>query len=543
MTFPARGRAALLVFPLFPVHHAMLKAFANCWKVPELRNRIIISIGLLFVARVGANIPLPGLDTSVLQAYFEKLSSGNGGGAVAMYNLFTGGAMLKGAVFALGVMPYISASIIMQLLGAVYPPLAKLQQEGEVGRQKISQYSRYATILIALIQGVLLVSAMCSPDKAATVFGLDSASVTGLGALVVMDHTLFILLGTMLLVSGSMIVLWLGEQITARGIGNGTSMLITIGILADIPGALNGFRALMGTGKVGEVGARYGWTHAVGMVALFIVITAALVALTQAVRKIPIQYAKRIIGRKIYGGQASYFPIKLTYAGVMPVIFAGAITTFPPMILKPLSTVHPTLGFLEEVGHYLDHGWAMQYGGLHATVFYTLYGALIFGFSYFWVSMMFKPVQIADELKKANGYIPGIHPGAQTAKFLDFVMSHLTLAGAVALLVIALMPDLFIVQFGLYPRLASFLGGTGGLITVGVVLDTMRQVETMLLQRHYEGFLKKGRIGGSMPVAPVRKVVDFGEGPVIGSLGYACIVIFLLGTAAGVYNTMLPHVR
>lgn len=519
----------------------MLKAFANCWKVPELRNRIIVSIGLLFVARVGANIPLPGLDTSVLQSYFEKLSSGNGGGAVVMYNLFTGGAMLKGAVFALGVMPYISASIIMQLMGAVVPSIAKLQQEGEVGRQKVAQYSRYLTIAIALIQALLMLSAMCVPERAASVFGLDSGAAHDMGSLVVMESkALFITLGTALLVCGSMIVLWLGEQMTARGIGNGTSMLITIGILADIPAALRGFVAMMGTGKVGENTTHYGWEHALGMFALFAVITAGMVAITQAVRKIPIQYAKRIIGRKIYGGQASYFPVKLTYAGVMPVIFAGAITTFPPMILGPLSALHPSLRFLEDVSRYLNHGYAMQNGGMQAVVFYTLYGGLIFGFSYFWVSMMFKPVQIADELKKANGYIPGVRPGEQTAKFLDFVMSHLTLAGAIALLVIALMPDFFIAKLNFYPRLASFLGGTGGLITVGVVLDTMRQVETMLLQRHYEGFLKKGRLGGvAMPVTPSRKVVDFGDSGSIGAIGYACIIIFILGIVAGVHN-MVP---
>lgn len=517
----------------------MLKAFANCWKVPELRTRIIISLGLLFVARVGANIPLPGLDPHVIERLYEKMTSGAGSGSVAMFNLFTGGAMLKGAIFALGVMPYISASIIMQLMGAVVDGIAKLQQEGEVGRQKVAQYSRYLTIAIAFVQGLLIVIAMCDPVKAASVFGFDQSSARDLAGLVVIPHWQFITLGVALLVSGSMIVLWLGEQITQRGIGNGTSMLITIGIMADLPGALKGFVGELGGGKVGSKATGSGWEHAIGMILLFLVITAAMVALTQAVRKIAIQYAKRIVGRKIYGGQASYLPLKITYAGVMPVIFAGAITTFPPMILKPLSTVHSSLGFLAEIASYLDHGTAMQTGGWHAVVFYSLYGSLILGFAYFWVSMMFKPVQIADELKKASGFIPGIHPGAQTAKFLDFVMTRLTLAGSLALLAIALMPDFFIVQLGFYPRLASFLGGTGGLITVGVVLDTMRQVETMLLQRHYEGFLKKGRIGGiATPVTPSRKVVDFGEGSSIGALGYTCMVIFLLGTAAGLYNLL-----
>lgn len=510
----------------------MLKAFANCWKVPELRNRIIVSLGLLFVARIGANIPLPGLDPDVIQAYYEKMTSGSQAGVVAMYNLFTGGAMLKGAVFALGVMPYISASIIMQLMGAVVPGIAKLQQEGEVGRQKVAQYSRYLTIAIALVQGTLMLSALCVPEKAATVLGLDANATRELGNLVVIPHWQFITIGVFLLVTGSMIVLWLGEQITQRGIGNGTSMLITIGIMADLPAALKGFAAQMGTGKVGDNVAGYGWQHVIGMLLLFVAVTAAMVALTQAVRKIPIQYAKRIVGRKIYGGQASYLPLKITYAGVMPVIFAGAILSFPQMILPGLSTLHPSLAFLKEISDFFAHD------GNHFG-YYAIYSALIFGFSYFWVSMMFKPVQIADELKKASGFIPGVHPGAQTAKFLDFVMTRLTLAGSIALLVIALMPDLFIFKLGFYPRLASFLGGTGGLITVGVVLDTMRQVETMLLQRHYEGFLKKGRIGGiAMPAGPSRKVVDFGEGLAIGALGYACMTVFLLGTAAGIANLL-----
>lgn len=509
----------------------MLKAFANCWKVPELRNRIIVSLGLLFVARLGANIPLPGIDPDVIQAYYDKMTSGKQAGVVAMYNLFTGGAMLKGAIFALGVMPYISASIIMQLMGAVVPGIAKLQQEGEIGRQKVAQYSRYLTIAIAVVQGGLMLSALCVPEKAASVLGLDANAVSGLGNLVVIPSWMFISMGICLLVCGSMIVLWLGEQITQRGIGNGTSMLITIGILADLPGALRGFASQMGSSKVGDnTGGNYGWEHVIGMLLLFGLVTAAMVALTQAVRKIPIQYAKRIVGRKIYGGQASYLPLKITYAGVMPVIFAGAILSFPPMILSPLAANFPALGFLRDIADALNHG---------NLTFYILYSVLIFGFSYFWVSMMFKPVQIADDLKKASGFIPGVRPGEQTAKFLDFIMTRLTLAGSIALLIIALMPDLFIFQLGFYPRLASFLGGTGGLITVGVVLDTMRQVETMLLQRHYEGFLKKGRIGGiATPAAPSRKVVDFTEGSAIGTLGYACMSVFLLGTAAGIYNLL-----
>lgn len=516
----------------------MLKAFANCLKVPELRNRIVITLGLLFVARVGANIPLPGLDPDVLANIFKQMTTGANSAAVTTFNLFTGGAMLKGAVFALGVMPYISAQIIMQLMGAVVPTLAKLNQEGEIGRQKVAQYTRYLTIVIATVQGLLMLLAMCDPNKAASVFNLGAGNAHAFDNLVVIPHAIFVPLGLALLVSGSMIVLWLGEQLTDRGIGNGTSILITIGILADIPGALRAFAAQMGAGKIGagEV-AHYTWIHAVGMVLLFALVTCAMVAVNQAVRRIPIQYAKRIIGKKIYGGQSSYLPLKLTYAGVMPVIFAGAITTFPPMLLRPLAANVPMFGFLADFANYLDHGVAMQSGGGHAWVFYSFYSLLIFGFSYFWVSMMFKPVQIADDLKKASGFIPGIRPGNDTAKFINFVMSRLTLVGSITLLIIALMPDFFIVKLGFYPRLASFLGGTGGLITVGVVLDTMRQVETMLLQRHYEGFLKKGRFGGvSTPVVASRKVVDFGDAPAIGALGYTCLAIFMLGSVAGIYE-------
>jgi preprotein translocase subunit SecY len=336
------------------------------------------------------------------------------------------------------------------------------------------------------------------------------------------SKTLFVCLGVCLLTSGSIVMLWLGEQITQRGIGNGTSVLITIGILADIPGALTSFVDMTFGGKVGASAVNsHGWEKAAGMILLFVAVTAAMVAINQAVRKIPIQYAQRMVGRKMYGAQTNYLPLKVNYAGVMPVIFAGAIMSFPPMLLNPLATYFPTLTFL--------HDWAGYFSRSNAF-YYTVYSVLIFGFSYFWISIMFRPVQIADDLKKNNGYILGVRPGEHTAQFLDFVMTRLTLAGSIFLLVIALMPDLFINQFSFPMRLATFLGGTGGLITVGVMLDTMRQVETYLLQRNYEGFLKKGRIGG-IPV-PAAGLRTDSEVSALSSLEKTCLFLFTLGVIA-----------
>ena len=498
---------------------SMFSAFANCWRIPELRARLIATVAMVFVARIGANIPLPGIDPKDIMDYYHSMADKSSGGVVAMYNMFTGGALLKGAVFSLGIMPYISASIIMQLMSAVVPSIARLQQEGEIGRQKVAQYSRYLTIVIAIVQSALLLGAFCNPQQVGQALGLGNFT----GTIVVMESkTLFVCLGVCLLTSGSIVMLWLGEQITQRGIGNGTSVLITIGILADLPGALTSFVDMTFGGKIGAAAVNsHGWEKAAGMILLFVVVTAAMVAINQAVRKIPIQYAQRMVGRKMYGAQTNYLPLKVNYAGVMPVIFAGAIMSFPPMLLNPLATYFPTLSFLSELADFFNRSNAF---------YYTLYSVLIFGFSYFWISIMFRPVQIADDLKKNNGYILGVRPGEHTAQFLDFVMTRLTLAGSIFLLTIALMPDLFIYQFNFPMRLASFLGGTGGLITVGVMLDTMRQVETYLLQRNYEGFLKKGRIGG-IPV-PASGLRTDSEVSALGSLEKVCLFLFVLGVVA-----------
>jgi len=455
----------------------MFSAFTNCLKIPELRQRIFLTLSLLFIARIGANIPLPGLDTQPLQAFFADQTAQGGGSLLGLYNMFTGGALLKGAVFALGIMPYISASIIFQLMGAVFPSLARLQREGEAGRQKLTQYTRYATVVISAVQAVLLILALENPGRL-----FPGYLLAEYGEIVIVGKTWFLITSTVFLTAGTVLLMWLGEQITKSGVGNGISLLITVGILADLPGAVQATYGLF-FGPVGA-GENLKFVHAVGMIALGVGVTAGLVAVIQAVRKIPVQYAKRVVGRKVYGGQSSFMPLKVNYSGVMPVIFASAILAFPQQLISQL-------------GAWLDQQWLIDVSNylVHGTLtYYAVFGLMILFFSYFWVSVMFRPIQIADDLKKYGGYVPGVRPGSPTAKFLDFIMTRLTLAGSIFLTVIAVFPDILLFQANIPMRVAIFFGGTGMLITVGVMLDTMRQIETHLLQRHYDGFLKKGRI-------------------------------------------------
>jgi preprotein translocase subunit SecY len=464
----------------------MLSAFTNSLKIPELRQKIFFTLALLFIARVGANIPLPGVDPTPIKEFFEyqetTRSESGSNDILGFYNMFTGGALLNGALFALGIMPYISASIIMQLMGAVFPQLARLQQEGEPGRQKISQYTRYLTILICMVQGGLLAVAL-RDSPGSLISGFDTNQF---GDIVVFDKNspiLFLFLTVIFLTTGSLILMWLGEQITQRGIGNGISLLITVGILADLPKALHDAYSLV---FLAEAGDKMVILKAFLMIGLFLLVVCGIIAVTQAQRKIPVQYAKRMVGRKVFGGQSSFLPLKVNYAGVMPVIFASAILMFPAQLLRTL-------------GAALDLNWAIELGDVFANrgwIYYLVYGGLILVFSYFWVSIMFKPVQIADDLKKNGGYVPGIRPGEPTSRFLDFVMTRLTLAGAIFLTIIAVFPDFIFNTAGVSYNVATFFGGTGMLIIVGVVLDTMRQIETFLLQRHYDGFLRKGRIRG-----------------------------------------------
>ena len=491
----------------------MFSAFTNSLKIPELRSRILYTLGLLFVARVGAHIPLPGIDPKPLQAFFADQTANGGGALVGLYNMFTGGALVKGAVCALGIMPYISASIIFQLLTAVVPMLSRLQQEGDVGRQKLTQYTRYATVIICLVQGVLLILALENPARLFSGFDVNQY-----GQIVIVSKFWFMVQSTIFMTAGTMLLMWLGEQITQRGIGNGVSLLITVGILADIPGAAMAtyqlFFAPIGVAKLGL-------PQATMMIALFIIVTMGIIAVTQGQRKIPVQYAKRVVGQKVYGGQSSFLPLKVNYSGVMPVIFASAILLFPQQILSQLGAAF-ALPFLVEFSNNLLQGHWM---------YYTFTAALILFFSYFWVSVMFKPIQIADDLKKYGGYIPGVRPGEPTASFLDFIMTRLTLAGAVFLTIISILPDLLLFQLSVPPRGAYFFGGTGMLITVGVILDTMRQIETFLLQRHYDGFLKKGRIRGRTTSANVA-IGEAASDKSVMQLTAVMVIILLVGLTA-----------
>ncbi len=470
----------------------MLSAFTNSLKIPELRQRIFFTLALLFIARVGANIPLPGMNTAPIQDFFAD-QSGAGGGLVGFYNMFTGGALLNGAVFALGIMPYISASIIMQLVGAVFPAIARLQQEGDVGRQKINQYTRYLTIAICVVQGLLLLVALSTNPASIIGQGFNPAEY---GNVVLAGQVQFLITGTIFLTAGTMILVWLGEQITQKGIGNGISLLITVSIIAGLPGAVASAYQMF-VAPVGAEGASLGLPEGILMLALLFAVTAGLVAITQGQRKIPVQYAKRVVGRKVYGGQSSFLPLKVNYAGVMPVIFASAILMFPAQILGYLGSA-TGMRFFNDFADSISHG---------RPAYYVIFGLLILIFSYFWVSLMFKPIQIADDLKKNGGYIPGVRPGEPTAKFLDHIMTRLTLFGAISLTVIALFPDILLFAYNVPFSVAIFFGGTGMLITVGVLLDTMRQIETYLLQRHYDGFLKKGKIRGRS-AARTKQMVD-----------------------------------
>ncbi len=491
----------------------MLSAFTNSMKIPELRSRILYTLALLFVSRVGAHIPLPGLDPKPLQDFFVAQVGSQGGAMVGLYNMFTGGALVKGAVCALGIMPYISAQIIFQLMTAVVPSLSRLQQEGDVGRQKLTQYTRYATVLICLVQGALLILALENPGRLFS--GYD---VNVYGDIVIVSKGYFLVTSVVFLTAGTLLLMWLGEQITQRGIGNGVSILITIGILADIPGAAQTLKTLI-FAPVGVAGISM--PQLLIMVVLFIVVTAGIIMITQGQRKIPVQYAKRVVGQQVYGGQSSFLPLKVNYSGVMPVIFAAAILLFPQQILSQIGAAF-NLKFLSDFAANLLRGhW----------VYYTSYTVLILFFSYFWVSVMFKPIQIADDLKKYGGYVPGVRPGEPTAQFLDFIMTRLTLAGALFLTIIAVMPDVLLFEFNVPQRIAYFFGGTGMLITVGVLLDTMRQIETFLLQRHYDGFLRKGRIRARSTAVGVGQAADIGT---VKALGLPLLVIFLVGIVSWV---------
>lgn len=455
----------------------IFQTFSNCFKIPELRQRIIFTALLLVVARLIALVPIPGLDGAALQAFLEDKARTSGGntGAVGYFSMFTGGALEKCAVGSLGIMPYISATIIIQLLSAVIPGLSKLMRE-EGGRAKIIAYGRYLTVGLCLIQGTIMALGWENP---ATAFQFEGKLVTIENLWIYRFQTVLIL------TTGTLLLMWLGEQITERGVGNGISLVITVGILARLPLAI---RSMWSMFFPADASARqYQWTHGALLIILLVVVIAGVIMVTQGTRKIPVQYAQRAVGRKVFQGGSQFMPLRVNYAGVMPVIFAQAILMFPGMLFEKLGSMWK-VQVLTDLGNALgrEHGWTYVF----------LYSLMILFFSYFWVATQFNELQVADDLKKNGGYIPGVRPGSATSDFLHNTMSRITLAGAVFLVLIAVIPILLNMWLKMDYNVAQFFGGTSLLISVGVLLDTMRQMETHLLMRQYDGFLGKGRIKG-----------------------------------------------
>jgi len=467
---------------------SIVQTFTNCFKIPELKSRLFFTVLLLAICRFIAFVRIPGLDGGVLHEYFKQHGSGDGG-ALGMYNLFTGGALEHCAVGALGIMPYISATIIIQLLTAVIPQLSKLVRE-EGGRTKIVQYGRYLTVVLCVVQGGAMALGWENPEK---IFG------AGIGRLVLYsDDPLAIwwyrIQTVLVLTTGTMLLMWLGEQITERGIGNGVSLVITIGILARLPAAVTALKDMFFPG--GGVEATHTIGHAAVLLALMILVIAGVIAVTQAQRKIPVQYAQRAVGRKVYSGGTSFMPLRVNYAGVMPVIFASAILMFPQKIFMLLAgSIKAESGGFAKFAADTCRTIGVALGDGSVT-YLVLFGLMILFFSYFWVATQFNELQIADDLKKNGGYIPGVRPGPATSDYLHNTMSRITLAGAVFLTVIAVIPIVMQNLMKIPPTVTQFFGGTSMLITVGVMLDTMRQVESHLLMRHYDGFLKKGKLRG-----------------------------------------------
>jgi preprotein translocase subunit SecY len=497
----------------------MISAFTNTWKIPELRDRIIFTLCLIVIIRLGVHITLPGVDGTVIKAWMDSQTKDatTGGGISALLTVFSGGGLQQAGIFALGIMPYISASIMIQLMTAVVPKLSRLARE-DGGRQKITQYTRYVTIGIAVVQGFFVAKSLTSPGSMPYMHGIEK-----FGNLVPDPSVIWMTMTVITIVAGTVLLMWIGDQITEKGIGNGTSIIITVNIISALPGALiqawnffvkganqNPFNSVM----------------MVVMIGLLLVVIAGTIAITQAQRRIAVQYAKRVVGRKQFGGQTQYLPLKVNYAGVMPIIFASAVLSLPPLMLQWIPGV-------------AGQPWAVKlYGQLSqgGVWFYILGGVGIFLFSYFWVAMMFQPSQIAEDLKRNGGYIPGVRPGKPTADFLDFTMTRLTFAGAFFMVGIFVLPVLTGALVGLPPGslVLQFFGGTSLLILVGVVLDVMRQVETQLLQKHYDGFLRKGKLKGRYD----RLSQSSGAAPRSVIL-YLCVVVAVLiviGITAVIYN-------
>jgi preprotein translocase subunit SecY len=430
----------------------MINSLQSVFKIPDLRRRIIYTSVMLVVYRLGGHITLPGVNRLAIMDFFQ----GQGGGILALYDLFAGGNLRKATIFALGIMPYISASIILQLLQAVIPYFEKLAKEGEEGRKKINQYTRYGTVFLSALQsfGVAVFLESMGPDVVAA---------PGLG---------FKILTMLTLVTGTIFVMWLGEQISERGIGNGISLIITIGIIARYPvDFLNTIRALQ-TKQINYLGGLV-------MIVMMVLVIAGIIYMTMGQRRIPVQYPKRVVGRRVYGGQNTHIPLRVNTAGVIPIIFAQAIVMFPATI-SSMFQGNVTMDYITRL---------LSPGAPTYVIVYTL--TIIF-FTYFYTAIILNPVDMAENMKKFGGFVPGIRPGKNTAAYIDKTLSRITLPGSIFLAFIAVLPDILIRKF----HVPFYFGGTGLLIVVGVMLDTLQQIESHLFMRHYDGFMKKGKLRG-----------------------------------------------
>ncbi|MFW5639932.1 MAG: preprotein translocase subunit SecY [Thermodesulfobacteriota bacterium] len=424
--------------------------FQNVFKIPELKRRVLYTLGLLAVYRIGVHVPTPGIDSVALASFFERAQ----GSLLGLFNMFAGGALERLSVFALGIMPYISASIIIQLLTVVIPHLERLSKEGEQGRKKITQYTRYGTVVLSIIQGFGIS------------VGLESMAAPGGAPVVIQAGWGFRLLTVITLTAGTAFIMWLGEQITERGIGNGISLIIFAGIVAGMPTAIGNTFQLLSTGEMNIFAVLI-------LLVLMVGVVAFIVFVEQGQRRIPVQYAKRVVGRRMYGGQSTHLPLKINMSGVIPPIFASSIIMFPATLANFIN-----VPWMQSIAN------AMMPGNLFYELLFVVF---IFFFCYFYTAVTFNPVDVAENMKKHGGYIPGIRPGKRTADYIDRVLTRITLGGAIYVSAVCVLPSILITNF----NVPFYFGGTALLIVVGVAIDTVAQIESHMLTRHYEGFLKK----------------------------------------------------
>ena len=451
------GIVVVAIIALLATNKKFVETLKNIYKIEELRKRILYTLGLLLVYRLGCFVVIPGINPNALGEGSALASQLEGNGLLGLLNVFSGGAFGNAAIFALGVMPYITASIIIQLMGIMIPYFQKMQKEGESGRRKMNQWTRMLTIIVLLIQGPAYITNLYHQVPEAFVYG---------------NTFLFLAYATVLLIAGTMFIMWLGEKIPDKGIGNGISLIIMIGIVARLPHAL-----------LAEINARFQTSDGsaimliLELVLLFLVFMAT-VALVQAVRKIPVQYAKRIVGNKQYGGVRQYIPLKMNAANVMPIIFAQALM-FIPMLF---ANVAP--------------GFAAAFSDMRGFWYNLTLGILVVAFTYFYTAIIINPQMMADDMKRNGGFIPGVKPGKATVNYIDTIMTRITLPGSIFLALVAILPALAMKFLNIQQAFAYFYGGTSLLIMVGVILDTLKQIESYLLMRHYDGLMKTGRIQG-----------------------------------------------